>query len=74
MSALWDLPVVFVIENNRYGMGTSLDRASSVKDLYQRGSAYGIPHRDVQRHGPADRDAPRSARRSTARARRRGPP
>jgi len=47
VSALWSLPVVFVIENNRYGMGTSLDRASSVKDLYQRGSAYGIPRRDV---------------------------
>jgi pyruvate dehydrogenase E1 component subunit alpha len=47
VSALWDLPVVFVIENNRYGMGTSLDRASSVKDLYQRGSAYGIPRADV---------------------------
>ncbi len=47
VSALWDLPVVFVIENNRYGMGTSLDRASSVKDLYQRGSAYGMPRRDV---------------------------
>jgi pyruvate dehydrogenase E1 component alpha subunit len=47
VSALWDLPVVFIIENNRYGMGTSLDRASSVKDLYQRGSAYGIPRRDV---------------------------
>jgi len=47
VSALWGLPVVYVIENNRYGMGTSLDRASSVKDLYQRGSAYGIPRRDV---------------------------
>jgi pyruvate dehydrogenase E1 component alpha subunit len=47
VSALWGLPVVYVIENNRYGMGTSLDRASSVKDLYQRGSAYGIPHREV---------------------------
>jgi pyruvate dehydrogenase E1 component alpha subunit len=47
VSALWDLPVVFVIENNRYGMGTPLDRASSVKDLYQRGSAYGIPRREV---------------------------
>jgi pyruvate dehydrogenase E1 component alpha subunit len=47
VSSLWGLPVVFVIENNRYGMGTSLDRASSVKDLYQRGSAYGIPRRDV---------------------------
>jgi pyruvate dehydrogenase E1 component alpha subunit len=47
VSALWDLPVVYIIENNRYGMGTSLDRASSVKDLYQRGSAYGIPRHDV---------------------------
>jgi pyruvate dehydrogenase E1 component alpha subunit len=47
VSALWGLPVVFVIENNRYGMGTSIARASSVKDLYQRGSAYGIPRRDV---------------------------
>src|SRR5262245_11077624 len=47
VSALWDLPVVYVIENNRYGMGTSIDRASSVKDLYQRASAYGVPRRDV---------------------------
>ncbi len=47
VSALWDLPVVYVIENNRYGMGTALDRASSVKDLYQRGSAYGIPRKEV---------------------------
>jgi pyruvate dehydrogenase E1 component alpha subunit len=47
VSALWSLPVVFLIENNRYGMGTSLDRASSVRDLYQRGSAYGIKRDDV---------------------------
>jgi pyruvate dehydrogenase E1 component alpha subunit len=47
VSALWDLPVVYVIENNRYGMGTSIDRASSVKDLYQRASAYGVQRRDV---------------------------
>ena len=47
VSALWDLPVLYVIENNRYGMGTSLDRASSVKDLYQRASAYGMPRREV---------------------------
>jgi len=38
---------VFVIENNRYGMGTATARASSVKDLYQRGSAYGMPRTDV---------------------------
>jgi pyruvate dehydrogenase E1 component alpha subunit len=47
VSALWDLPVIYIIENNRYGMGTALDRASSVKDLYQRGSAYGIPRKEV---------------------------
>jgi pyruvate dehydrogenase E1 component alpha subunit len=47
VSALWGLPVVFIIENNRYGMGTSTARASSIKDLYQRGSAYGIPHSEV---------------------------
>jgi TPP-dependent pyruvate/acetoin dehydrogenase alpha subunit len=47
VSALWDLPVVYIIENNRYGMGTSIDRASSVKDLYQRASAYGIPRREI---------------------------
>lgn len=47
VSALWDLPVIYIIENNRYGMGTALDRASSVADLYQRGSAYGIPRREV---------------------------
>jgi pyruvate dehydrogenase E1 component alpha subunit len=47
VSALWSLPVVYIIENNRYGMGTSLDRASSVKDLYQRASAYGIERREI---------------------------
>jgi len=47
VSALWGLPVVYIIENNRYGMGTSLDRASSVKDLYQRGSAYGMARHEV---------------------------
>ncbi|GAB3437711.1 pyruvate dehydrogenase (acetyl-transferring) E1 component subunit alpha [Insolitispirillum peregrinum] len=42
MAALWKLPVVYVIENNRYGMGTSVERASANPDLHLRGSAYGI--------------------------------
>ncbi len=36
MAALWKLPVVFIIENNRYGMGTALERASSIHDIYNR--------------------------------------
>src|SRR5438270_6466226 len=47
MAALWKLPVVYVIENNRYGMGTSIDRASARTDLFNRGCAYGIPGEQV---------------------------
>jgi pyruvate dehydrogenase E1 component alpha subunit len=47
MAALWKLPVVYVIENNRYGMGTSVDRASARTDLFHRGMAYGIAGEQV---------------------------
>ena len=47
MSALWKLPVVFIIENNKYGMGTSVTRASAGRSLAERGKAYGIPGIEV---------------------------
>jgi pyruvate dehydrogenase E1 component alpha subunit len=37
MAKLWDLPVLFVVENNNYGMGTSAERASAVTAYYTRG-------------------------------------
>lgn len=46
MAALWDLPILFVIENNQYGMGTSVSRSSAGK-LYRRGEGYGIPGEQV---------------------------
>src|ERR1700733_9842002 len=42
MAGLWKLPCVFIIENNRYGMGTSLERASAIHDIYERGAAYNM--------------------------------
>jgi pyruvate dehydrogenase E1 component alpha subunit len=48
MAALWKLPVVYVIENNKYGMGTSIDRAAAGgQELHRRGEAYGIPGEQV---------------------------
>jgi pyruvate dehydrogenase E1 component alpha subunit len=43
LAALMKLPCVYVIENNRYGMGTSVERASASRDLSQNGSPWGIP-------------------------------
>ena len=43
MAQLWKLPIVYVIENNRYAMGTSVSRASAQTDFSQRGASFGIP-------------------------------
>ena len=43
MASLWKLPVVFIIENNQYAMGTSINRASSTQKLFSRGQAFNIP-------------------------------
>ncbi len=47
MAKLWSLPVVYVIENNRYGMGTSIQRASATTDLCRRGQSFDIPGEKV---------------------------
>ena len=47
LAALMKLPVVYVIENNRYGMGTSVERASASSDLSKNGAPWGIPGAQV---------------------------
>jgi len=42
MAKLWELPVLYIVENNRYGMGTSTARASGMSEFYKRGESFGI--------------------------------
>jgi len=47
MASLWSLPIIFLIENNQYAMGTAVERASAETQLYKRGSAFNIPGEQV---------------------------
>ena len=47
MAKLWSLPVIYVIENNHYAMGTSVERASAQPDFYRRGESFAIPGKKV---------------------------
>jgi pyruvate dehydrogenase E1 component alpha subunit len=43
LAALWKLPIVFMVTNNQFGMGTAIERHSAVTDLHRRGEGYGVP-------------------------------
>jgi len=47
MARLWDLPVLYVVENNRYAMGTSVIRSSGSRELWKRGESFKIPGKQV---------------------------
>ena len=47
MAELWSLPVIYIIENNQYAMGTSVQRASAETHLYRRGASFNIPGEEV---------------------------
>ena len=47
LAALWGLPIVFIIENNLYSMGTPLHRHVHLQDISQKGKGYGIPHQRI---------------------------
>ena len=47
MAGVWDLPVVYIVENNKYGMGTSVQRASAAPDMVTKAAAYAMPARQV---------------------------
>jgi len=52
MAKTWDLPVLYVCENNQYAMGTSVNRSSNVEDIYLLGSSYDIPSEPVDGMDP----------------------
>jgi len=66
MAKLWNLPVVYIIENNKYAMGTSIERAAATIDLSQRGASFDIPGEQVDGMTSAwcstQRNAPSSGR------------
>lgn len=47
MAKIWSIPVIFICENNFYGIATYVDRASAAKDLYKKADSYGIPSEQV---------------------------
>ena len=69
LAALWDLPIVFLVVNNHYGMGTSVERASAEPELYKRAAAYRMHGERVDGN---DLEAVARGRRAPAQRRPRG--
>ena len=65
LAALWRLPVVFMVTNNQFGMGTALSRHSAVTDLQRKGESLGVPGDALRRDGRARHPRGRLARRSS---------
>jgi pyruvate dehydrogenase E1 component alpha subunit len=60
LAAVWKLPLIVIVENNRYGMGTACERASAVGEVYRKASAFDIPGVRIDGNDvPAVRDAVR---------------
>jgi pyruvate dehydrogenase E1 component alpha subunit len=47
LAGVWELPIIYIVENNEYGMGTSVKRASAVPDMVSKAAAYGMPAEQV---------------------------
>ncbi len=54
MAATWNLPVLYICENNHYAMGTSVERTSNVTDIYKIGAAFEMPSEPVDAMDPED--------------------
>lgn len=47
LAKIWEIPIIFIVENNGYAMGTSVERAAGTKDMFELGHAFGIPSKAV---------------------------
>jgi pyruvate dehydrogenase E1 component alpha subunit len=47
LAGVWDLPVLWICENNQYGMGTAVERASALAEIHMKAEGYGMPHSQV---------------------------
>jgi pyruvate dehydrogenase E1 component alpha subunit len=72
MAVLWQLPVVFICENNHYAMGTSVTRTSKVLDIYRMADAYDMPGDTVD--GMSCEEVHKAMERAVKRAREKGGP